>query len=83
MLHIYRAALTGLGRVVPSTVSGGIELVMRIGVSLTLPHLIGVYGVFFAEVSAWIAAAVQIILSYYFCVPRIKRRMLQPLHVAS
>ena len=82
LLHIYRAALTGLGRVVPSTVSGGIELVMRVGVSLTLPHLIGVYGVFFAEVSAWIAAAVQIILSYYFCVPRIKRRMLQPLHVS-
>ena len=65
LLFVYRSTLQGLGDTVTPMVSGVIELVMRIGNSLLLPLLIGEWGVYIAEISAWIGAAVFLIWGYY------------------
>ncbi len=65
MLHIYRAALMGLGDTVIPMVSGFVELTMRIGVALLLPLVLGEEGIFYAEVSAWLGAAVLLVISYF------------------
>ena len=65
LLFVYRSTLQGLGDTVTPMVSGIIELVMRIGNALLLPLLIGEWGVYFAEISAWIGAAIFLILGYY------------------
>ena len=65
LLFVYRSTLQGLGDTVTPMVSGIIELVMRIGNALLLPLLIGEWGVYFAEISAWIGAAIFLIWGYY------------------
>lgn len=65
LLFVYRSTLQGLGDTVTPMVSGIIELVMRIGNALLLPLLIGEWGVYIAEISAWIGAAVFLIWGYY------------------
>ncbi len=65
MLHIYRAALMGLGDTVIPMVSGFVEMAMRIGVALLLPLIIGEEGIFYAEVGAWLGAAVLLVISYF------------------
>ena len=65
LLFVYRSTLQGLGDTVTPMVSGVIELVMRIGNALLLPLLIGEWGVYIAEISAWIGAAVFLIWGYY------------------
>lgn len=63
-LHIYRSALQGMGNTVIPMVSGIVELCMRILAALILPGFIGEYGVYFAEVAAWIGAALLLFVSY-------------------
>lgn len=65
LLFVYRSTLQGLGDTVTPMVSGVIELVMRIGNALLLPLLIGEWGVYIAEISAWIGAAIFLIWGYY------------------
>lgn len=65
LLFVYRSTLQGLGDTVTPMVSGIIELVMRIGNALLLPLLIGEWGVYFAEISAWIGAVIFLIWGYY------------------
>ena len=49
-LHIYRSALMGLGDTIMPMASGIMEFLMRIGVALFLPLIIGQEGIFYAEV---------------------------------
>ena len=65
LLHIYRSSLQGMGDTVIPMVSGIVELVMRVGVALLLPLVIGELGIFFAEIVAWFGAAVILMVSYY------------------
>ena len=65
LLFVYRSTLQGLGDTVTPMISGVVELVMRIGNALLLPLLIGEWGVYFAEISAWIGAAIFLIFGYY------------------
>ena len=65
MLFVYRSTLQGLGDTVAPMVSGIIELVMRMGTVLLLPLVIGEWGVYIAEIMAWIGAAVMLIISCY------------------
>ena len=64
-LYVYRSALQGLGDTMIPMVSGIVEFIMRIGVALLLPGLIGDSGIFYAEVTAWTGAAVLLAFSYY------------------
>ena len=65
MLHIYRSALMGLGDTVVPMVSGFAEMVMRVGVALLLPLVLGQEGIFYAEVAAWTGAAVILVSAYF------------------
>ena len=64
-LYVYRSALQGLGNTLIPMISGIAEFVMRIGTALVLPKLVGDNGIFYAEVAAWIGAAVILMASYY------------------
>lgn len=65
LLWPYRSALQGMGRTVVPMLSGGLELLLRIGLVLTLPLIFGFRGVMAAEVSAWTGAAIMNIVAYY------------------
>ena len=72
VLHIYRSALQGMGNTVTPMASGIAEFVMRTGAALLLPALIGYWGVFWAEVLAWIGADLILVSSYYLIFKRIR-----------
>lgn len=82
-LHIYRSALQGMGDTVVPMVSGILELVMRIGVALILPRIIGEAGIFAAEPAAWIGADLLLISGYYVRMHKLvkqqQQRKLEPI----
>ena len=65
MLHVHRSGLMGMGDTVTPMISGIIEMVMRVGTVLLLPKLVGSFGVFFAEVTAWTGAAILLTVMFY------------------
>ncbi len=65
LLYIYQSALQGMGDTVKSMVSGIIEFFLRVGGSVLIGTTGFRYGIFGAEVSAWIGAAVYLAISYY------------------
>lgn len=65
LLYVYRSALQGMGDTVTPMLSGGAEMVMRLGTALLLPLLLGQDGIFFAEPAAWAGAEVLLMLTYY------------------
>lgn len=71
MLYMYRSALQGMGDTIVPMLSGIVELVMRIGIVLTLPAILDEYGIYLAEEAAWIGATVLLGVMYYI---RIERR---------
>lgn len=73
-LYVYRSALQGMGNTVVPMLSGIVELATRIGVVLLLPQLIGEYGVYLAEVSAWASAALLLMIAYYCMVWKLRQR---------
>ena len=74
MLHIYRSALMGLGDTVVPMLSGFAEMVVRIGVALLLPLVMGQEGIYYAEVGAWTAAAVILVTAYYLRMNALSKR---------
>ena len=65
LLFIYRSTLQGLGDTVVPMVSGFVELALRIGAALLLPMVIGYWGVYLAEIAAWIGAGTFLIIGCY------------------
>ncbi len=65
LLFIYRTTLQGLGDTVVPMVSGFVELALRIGAALLLPMVIGYWGVYMAEIAAWIGAGIFLIIGCY------------------
>ena len=76
LLHAYRSSLQGLGNTTVPFLSGVMEFVMRVSVALIAPHLLGQQGIFLAEVSAWLGAALLMIVYYYARIRSIKREIL-------
>ena len=74
MLHIYRSGLMGLGDTVVPMFSGFAEMVVRVGVALLLPLVMGQEGIYYAEVGAWTAAAVLLVAAYYIRMSALSRR---------
>ena len=72
-LYVYRSALQGLGDTLMPMLSGVAEFVMRTGVALLLPMLIGQDGILYAETSAWIGADIILITAYYWRIHRLSR----------
>ena len=65
LLYAYRSALQGMGNTFIPMMSGILEFVMRTVMALGLTRLIGSDGIFLAEISAWMGAAVLLGTSYY------------------
>ncbi len=65
LLFGYRTTLQGVGDTIIPMVSGFVELAMRILCALFLPSLIGEWGVYTAEIMAWIGAALLLMWGYY------------------
>ena len=65
LLFVYRSTLQGLGDTVIPMISGFVELVLRVGSALLLPILLGYWGVYIAEASAWIGAGAFLIVGCY------------------
>nr|WP_274636989.1 MATE family efflux transporter [Microbacterium bovistercoris] len=63
-LFVLRGALQGLGRTLIPTVTGVIELVMRVAAALILGGLIGFPGVVLSNPLAWLGAAALLIPAY-------------------
>lgn len=74
LLHIYRSTLQGLGDTVLPMVSGIAEFVMRTGVALTLPLLMGENGIFYAEICAWAGADIILLCAYYIRIRKLTIR---------
>lgn len=71
VLWIYRCSLQAMGDTVLPMVSGFAEFASRIIFTITLPALIGWYGIAFAEVSAWCAACIVLIPAFYYRIRKI------------
>ena len=65
LLFVYRSTLQGLGDTLIPMVSGFAELALRVGTALLLPKLLGYWGIYIAEISAWIGAGIFLILGCY------------------
>ena len=65
LLHVYRAALQGIGNTQIPLWSGVLEFVVRVGASLVVGATLWQTGVFVGEISAWIAAAILLVVAYY------------------
>ena len=66
LLHLYQAALRGMGNTVMPMISGIIEFITRVSVSLAVGKIGFAYGLFGAEVAAWTGAMLFMLVSYYY-----------------
>ena len=73
LLHAYRSALQGMGNVLIPMLSGGVELIMRVGFAFIAGGMAWQEGVFLAEVFAWTGAAVLLAVSYYISAAKLKK----------
>lgn len=73
ILHLTRSSVQGLGNAVLPMASGFAELVMRTAGVFLIPMMIGEYGIFVAEVSAWLGADLILIPSYFITVKKAEK----------
>lgn len=74
LIFIYRSTLQGVGNVTAPFLSCIIELFMRTAVAILFSKWLGYTGVCFATPLAWVGAAVQLVICYYFVMRKIGRR---------
>ena len=65
LLYAYQSALQGLGQTAIGLVVGTLELCLRVGFALVSGAIGWAEGLFAAEVSAWIGAAILLCIVYY------------------
>ncbi|QTE31184.1 MATE family efflux transporter [Pengzhenrongella sicca] len=75
VLFVLRGALQGLGYTVVPTVTGTIELVMRVGAAIVLGAAFGFSGVVWGNPLAWVGAVLVLVPAYV----RAQRRLVAPL----
>ena len=83
LLFVYRSTLQGLGDTVIPMISGFVELGMRVGAALLLPLIMGVWGVYLAEIAAWIGAGIFLIAGCYWRLRRISRDPVRSLELSA
>ena len=65
LLCLYRSGLEGMGSVLAPTVSGFVELGLRILAVLFLPGLMGRWAVYLANPLGWLGALLLLAVSYH------------------
>lgn len=74
LLFIFRNALQGLGNSIVPLLAGGVELLMRVIIALTLSHRFGFIGICWASPMAWIGATALLMTSYFIYIRRLEKR---------
>ena len=74
ILYVIRSAILGIGNTLLSMLSGFAELAMRTGGILLLPAVMGYYGVFIAEVLAWLGADLILLPGYFWLMKKQKEK---------
>ncbi len=74
MLFIFRAALQSTGNTFIPMFSGLVELIFRLAVVFILPRSWGFYRICFAEVSAWIFAALMLFVAFRLRIRKIEMK---------
>lgn len=72
LLYVYLAAIQGLGNTVIPMISGVVEFVIRVEISLFIGYNGYENGIFAAEVAAWIGAMVYLYANYRKMIDRMK-----------
>ncbi|MGC5166675.1 MATE family efflux transporter [Luteimicrobium sp. DT211] len=67
VLFVLRGALQGLGRTLVPTLSGVLELVMRVAAALTLGGAFGYAGIVWGNPLAWIGSVLLLVPAYAVC----------------
>ena len=65
LLYVYMSALQGMGNTIGPLVSGIIEFVIRVGISLIVGYTGFQSGIYGAEVAAWTGSMLFLMVSYY------------------
>lgn len=73
LLYVYQSALQGMGESVKSMLSGILEFIMRVGGAIAIAFTGWRYGLFFTEVSAWVAAAIYLAICYYITFRKVQK----------
>lgn len=73
LLYVFLSALQGIGKTMSTMVSGIIELVSRVSFAVVVAWTGYEYGLFGAEVSAWIGAAVFLWISYLLAMRKLEK----------
>jgi len=79
ILFVLRGALQGLGHTLIPTVTGVIELVMRVGAAVVLGSIFGFIGVAASNPLAWLGAVVVLVPAYLHAHRRLGRAPVTPL----
>ena len=72
-LYVFMSALQGMGNTVLPMYSGGVELVIRITLSLLVAHLGVREGIYLAEVGAWYGGAITQAIGYFIQMQKLSR----------
>ena len=65
LLCEFRASIQGMGNVLIPTVSGFLELALRIGCAVFVPMVMGKEGLYFTDIAAWVPTMAMLIVSYF------------------
>lgn len=79
ILFVLRGALQGLGHALIPTITGVVELVMRVGAAVVLGALFGFIGVVWSNPLAWIGAVVVLVPAYLHARRELLRMPVSPL----
>jgi Na+-driven multidrug efflux pump len=74
LLYVYRSVLQGMGNAPVPLASGMVELLMRLASAFWLTGPLKEYGIYMAEISAWVGAAVLLATVYYFVMRRLRQQ---------
>ncbi|MDR1142083.1 MAG: polysaccharide biosynthesis C-terminal domain-containing protein, partial [Planctomycetaceae bacterium] len=79
LLFIFRYSLQGLGKNVIPTLSGVMELVMRIFAALILTHYWGFLGACIANPLAWFGACVPLVVAFIISIKQLTNETTFPI----
>lgn len=65
LLCEFRASIQGMGNVLIPTVSGFLELALRIFCAMVVPLAMGKAGLYFTDIAAWVPTMTMLIVSYF------------------
>lgn len=69
-LFVFRSSCQGMGQTVVPMFSGVLEVVMRVGLVFVCAFLPGFYRIVTAEVAAWIAAWLMLMITYFHIIKK-------------